>query len=63
MKRLRKSLPNLKGMMMASKSAKVAVALGIALAPPAEGYYGYVHKDLIGILTYCYGETQNAKDM
>lgn len=52
---------------MASKSAKVAVALGIAmavtvLAAPAEGYYG-MSTNPIGVLTYRYGETQNAKDM
>ncbi|TWB20027.1 lysozyme [Rhizobium sp. ERR 1071] len=53
---------------MASKRSKAAVAAGIAmavttLAAPAEGYYGYVYKDPIGVLTYCYGETQNAQDM
>ncbi|NTF43060.1 glycoside hydrolase family protein [Rhizobium rhizogenes] len=50
------------------KGGAAAVATGIAmavttLAAPAEGYYGYVYKDPIGVLTYCYGETQNAKDM
>jgi lysozyme len=55
-------------MKMASKRAKAGVAAGIAmavttLAAPAEGYYGYVYKDPIGVLTYCYGETLNAKDM
>ncbi|TXH80077.1 MAG: hypothetical protein E6Q77_11245 [Rhizobium sp.] len=54
------------------KGGGAAVAAGIAmavttLAAPAEGYaegyYGYVYKDPVGILTYCYGETQNAKDM
>lgn len=50
------------------KGGTAAVAAGIAmavttLAAPSEGYYGYVYKDPIGVLTYCYGETQNAKDM
>jgi lysozyme len=57
---------------MVSDSAKkggsaAAVAAGIALAvnlaAPSEGYFSYVYKDPIGVLTYCYGETQNAKDM
>lgn len=39
------------------------IALAVSLTAPAEGYYGYVYKDPIGVLTYCYGETQNAKDM
>ncbi|MER8765844.1 lysozyme [Mesorhizobium sp. M0968] len=43
------------------------VAAGIAaaatMAAPQEGYRGYVYRDPVGVLTYCYGETQNAKDM
>lgn len=51
-----------------AKKGGAAVTVGIAmavttLAAPAEGYFGYVYKDPIGVLTYCYGETQNAKDM
>ncbi|TIX81294.1 MAG: lysozyme [Mesorhizobium sp.] len=47
--------------------AAAAVAAGIAaaatMAAPLEGYRSYVYRDPIGVLTYCYGETQNAKDM
>lgn len=51
-----------------AKKGGAAVTAGIAmavttLAAPSEGYFGYVYKDPIGVLTYCYGETQNAKDM
>ncbi len=52
--------------MNTSKKAGTAVAAGIALAvsiaAPQEGYRAYVYKDPVGVLTYCYGETQNAKD-
>ncbi|RWF66831.1 glycoside hydrolase [Mesorhizobium sp.] len=43
-----------------------AVAAGIALAAsiaaPQEGYMAYAYRDPVGVLTYCYGETQGAKD-
>lgn len=43
-----------------------AVAAGIALAAsiaaPREGYMAYAYRDPVGVLTYCYGETENAKD-
>jgi lysozyme len=44
-------------------AAAGAIALAVSIAAPAEGYVAYVYKDPIGILTYCYGETQNAKGM
>lgn len=40
-----------------------AIALAVTTAAPLEGYVGYVYKDAVGVLTYCYGETLNAKDM
>jgi lysozyme len=40
-----------------------AVALAVSIAAPAEGYVSYVYRDPVGVLTYCYGETQNAKSM
>jgi lysozyme len=40
-----------------------AVALAVSIAQPAEGYVPYVYRDAVGVLTYCYGETQNARDM
>lgn len=39
------------------------IALSVNIAKPQEGFYSYVYRDPVGILTYCYGETQNAKDM
>jgi lysozyme len=44
-------------------STAAAIALAVSLAAPSEGYVAYVYRDPVGILTYCYGETQNAKDM
>lgn len=38
------------------------VAMAVSIAAPAEGYRAYVYKDPVGVLTYCYGETQGAKD-
>lgn len=44
-------------------STAAVIALSLQLVAPAEGYVAYVYKDPIGVLTYCYGETQNAKAM
>jgi lysozyme len=43
--------------------ASAAVAIGVSIAEPAEGYVGYVYRDAVGVLTYCMGETENAKSM
>ncbi|NEI32155.1 lysozyme [Rhizobium ruizarguesonis] len=43
--------------------ASAAIALGVSIAEPQEGYVGYVYRDAVGVLTYCYGETENAKSM
>lgn len=43
--------------------AAAAIALAVSIAAPAEGYVAYVYKDPIGVLTYCYGETRDAKSM
>ncbi|QIV65806.1 endolysin [Mesorhizobium phage Cp1R7A-A1] len=47
----------------ATASAVAAIAMAVGLAKPMEGYRGYVYRDPIGVLTYCYGETENAKAM
>lgn len=44
-------------------STAAAIALAVSIAEPAEGYVAYVYRDPVGVLTYCIGETQNAKDM
>lgn len=48
----------------AGKGAAVAagIALAATIAAPQEGYRAYAYRDPVGVLTYCYGETQNAKD-
>jgi lysozyme len=43
--------------------ASAAIAIAVSIAEPAEGYVGYVYKDAVGVLTYCMGETENAKSM
>lgn len=43
--------------------AAAAISLGVTIAAPQEGYVGYVYRDAVGVLTYCYGETENAKSM
>lgn len=43
-------------------SAAAGIALAVSIAAPQEGYRAYVYRDPVGVLTYCYGETQNAKD-
>jgi lysozyme len=42
--------------------AAAAIALAVNIAAPQEGYRAYVYRDPVGVLTYCYGETQGAKD-
>jgi len=34
-------------------------AAAVTLVAAWEGYYGYVYKDVVGVPTYCYGETDN----
>ncbi|TGT76156.1 MULTISPECIES: lysozyme [unclassified Mesorhizobium] len=48
----------------AGKGAAVAagIALAASIAAPQEGYRAYAYRDPVGVLTYCYGETQGAKD-
>ncbi len=48
----------------AGKGAAVAagIALAVSIAAPQEGYRAYAYRDPVGVLTYCYGETLNAKD-
>ena len=43
-------------------AAAAGIALAVSIAAPQEGYRAYVYRDPIGVLTYCYGETQGAKD-
>ncbi|MEI9410729.1 glycoside hydrolase family protein [Mesorhizobium salmacidum] len=47
----------------AAATVAAGIAAAAAMAAPQEGYRGYVYRDPIGVLTYCYGETENAKDM
>lgn len=42
--------------------AAAAIALAVTLVKPQEGFVPYVYRDAVGVLTYCYGETQDAKD-
>lgn len=43
-------------------AAAAGIALAVSMAAPAEGYRAYAYRDPVGVLTYCYGETQGAKD-
>lgn len=43
-------------------AAAAGIALAVSIAAPQEGYRAYVYRDPIGVLTFCYGETQGAKD-
>jgi lysozyme len=47
----------------AGVGAMSAVALAVSIAAPAEGYVSYVYRDPVGVLTFCYGETQNANGL
>lgn len=38
------------------------IAMAVSIAAPQEGYMAYAYRDPVGVLTYCYGETMNAKD-
>lgn len=49
-----------KGKATAGAAATSAIALAVSIAAPQEGYVPYVYRDAVGVLTYCYGETQNA---
>lgn len=43
-------------------AAAAGIALAVSIAAPQEGYMAYAYRDPVGVLTYCYGETMNAKD-
>lgn len=43
-------------------AAAAGIALAVSIAAPQEGYRAYAYRDPIGVLTYCYGETQGAND-
>jgi len=43
--------------------AAAAIAVAVGIAEPQEGYVGYVYRDAVGVLTYCYGETENANSV
>lgn len=46
-------------MKTATKTTGGVFAAAVALVAAYEGYYGYVYKDVVGVPTYCYGETDN----
>lgn len=46
-------------MKTATKTTGGVFAAAVTLVAAYEGYYGYVYKDIVGVPTYCHGETDN----